>query len=98
MKKRYVIFLPVILLLVNIASGSPSDTIRIGNHSALEAERHFNEGIKLFNQNQPTLALEQFTKAANIYPEYAQAFYNRGVVKQSQFDFEEAFADFNKAI
>jgi len=43
-------------------------------------------------------ALANYTKAIQLRPDYARAYYNRGLVKFNKNDLEGALADFTKAI
>lgn len=43
-------------------------------------------------------AISNYTKAIEIYPEYASAYYNRGIVWFNKGAYGNASADFTKAI
>lgn len=43
-------------------------------------------------------AVEQFTQAAEIYPGYFQAYYNRGLANESLGNKEEALQDYNRCL
>ena len=43
-------------------------------------------------------AIEDFNKAIDLKPDYAKAYYNRGIAYGDKGDFDRAIEDFNKAI
>src|SRR5712692_1959299 len=63
-----------------------------------EARKAFNEGLKFKGYDEPLKALESFNRAVELFPEYYQAFSERGDVNVSQRKLEEAAADFDRAL
>ncbi len=63
-----------------------------------EARKAFNEGLKFKANDEPLKALDSFNRAVELYPEYYQAFSERGDVNVSQRKLEEAAADFDRAL
>jgi tetratricopeptide (TPR) repeat protein len=43
-------------------------------------------------------AIDDFTKAIELKPGYAEAYYNRGQVWEEKGDYERGLADYSKAI
>ena len=62
------------------------------------AEDYFNKGISKFSLEDYNGAVEDFNKAIQLKPDYANAYYNRGRAKGNLKDYTGAIADFNKAI
>jgi len=62
-----------------------------------EAEAHFDEGVKLFEQFHLALARDEFNKALAIEPEYADALFFRGETYKYD-DPELAINDFTQVI
>ena len=63
-----------------------------------EAEEHFNQGLEYERQAQHDLAMEEFTRAIELDPEYYYAYYNRALVYYRRGDLERSLADYSKAI
>ena len=63
-----------------------------------EAEEHFWQGIEYEQQGNNTLAMEEFTKAIELDPEYYYAYYNRALAYCRNGELESCIADYNKAI
>jgi len=63
-----------------------------------EAEEHFNQGLEYERQAQHDLAMEEFTIAIELDPEYYYAYYNRALVYYRRGDLERSLADYSKAI
>jgi len=63
-----------------------------------EAEEHFDQGLEYERQGQHDLAMEEFTRAIELDPEYYYAYYNRALVYYRRGDLEESLADYSKAI
>lgn len=56
-----------------------------------------NKGGSKFNLNTYKEALLDFNRAIDLEPDFAEAYYNRGVLKNSMGDKKGAAADFLKA-
>ncbi|NIS79510.1 MAG: tetratricopeptide repeat protein [Anaerolineales bacterium] len=63
-----------------------------------DAVNHFNRGVDYQEQGQLDLAIEAYTEAIAINPDFADAYLNRGVAYSEKGDFDQAIVDYNKAI
>jgi len=63
-----------------------------------EAEEHFYQGIEYRQQENKSLAMEEFTRAIELDPGYYYAFYNRALIYYQNGDLGSCLADYNKAI
>jgi tetratricopeptide (TPR) repeat protein len=63
-----------------------------------EAEEHFYQGIEYRRQGNNDSAMEEFTRAIELDPEYYFAYYNRALVYYQNGELESSLADYNKAI
>jgi len=63
-----------------------------------EAEEHFWQGIEYRRQENNASAMDEFTRAIEIDPEYYYAYYNRALVYCQNGELESCLADYNKAI
>ncbi len=63
--------------------------------SELTAQQWFERGL---SATDPEEKIRSYTEALNLNPEYAEAFRNRGIVRQSLGDHSAALADYGKAI
>ena len=57
-----------------------------------------NRGIDYGKKGEPDLAIEDFTKAIELKPDYAFAYNNRGAVYRDKGEYEQAIEDCSKAI
>ncbi|MCK4978138.1 MAG: tetratricopeptide repeat protein, partial [Anaerolineales bacterium] len=62
------------------------------------AEEHYLRGEDFRLEKKWELAIEEFTQAISLDPDYAEAYLNRGLAYYGIFDEESAIADFEKAI
>ena len=62
------------------------------------ANSHYREGMRLLGPGDFQGAAAQFTKAIDIFPEYADAYLGRGKARQAAGENQAALADFEKAI
>ncbi|MBZ5674603.1 MAG: tetratricopeptide repeat protein [Acidobacteriia bacterium] len=62
------------------------------------AASHYRDGMRLLGPGDYPAAIAQFTKAIDIFPEYADAYLGRGKARQAAGQSEAALADFEKAI
>jgi tetratricopeptide (TPR) repeat protein len=60
--------------------------------------KYFFEANKKFNQQNYQKALEDYSKAIELKPDFAKAYVMRGLVKDEMEDYKGAIADFTKAI
>lgn len=58
---------------------------------------HYNKGVMLAESGDYTSALQAFTQAIEVKPDFGEAFYNRGYVYLTLGNKEAAFADLSKA-
>jgi tetratricopeptide (TPR) repeat protein len=63
-----------------------------------EAEEHFYQGIEYRRQGNNDSAVEEFTSAIELDPEYYFAYYNRALVYYQSGELESSLADYSKAI
>ena len=63
-----------------------------------KAEAALRQGINAVKNNDLSTAIINFTKAIEIDPKYAIAYYNRGIAYYSLMKYPEALADYTKAI
>jgi tetratricopeptide (TPR) repeat protein len=61
----------------------------------LTAQQWFERGL---SATDPDEKIRNYSEAVRIYPDYAEAFRNRGIVRHSLRDLEGALADYNDAI
>jgi tetratricopeptide (TPR) repeat protein len=89
MRKVYISLLAA-LLVFSLAGCLPSFDA--------EAEEHFYQGIEYRRQGNNDSAMEEFTRAIELDPEYYFAYYNRALVHNQRGELESSLADYNKAI
>jgi tetratricopeptide (TPR) repeat protein len=63
-----------------------------------EAEEHFWQGIEYRRQDKNDLAMEEFTKAIELNPDYDLAYYNRALLYYFDGDLDRSLAEYNKAL
>lgn len=63
-----------------------------------EAEQHFNQGIDYRRQQNNAKALQEFSQAIELDPDYSYAYYNRARVEFENGDLESSLTDYNQAI
>jgi tetratricopeptide (TPR) repeat protein len=63
-----------------------------------KALEHYQLAEDYASQGQMDLAIEQYTKAISVDPEYVAAYSNRGIAYQHIDDYDQAIADFTQAI
>jgi Flp pilus assembly protein TadD len=79
----------------------PAEVVNIadaGQKVPKEARKAFKEGVRFRRDNEPGKALENFTRAVELYPEYFQALAARGDLRILQRKLEEAATDFAVAL
>lgn len=63
-----------------------------------KAEKLFKKGLSYQVQEQYSIAISYYTKALNVYPEYAQAYNSRGACYVLEKKYEKALSDCTNAI
>ena len=66
-----------------------------GSSPAIE---HYDRGYEYLQQGNFDLAIEEYTEAIALDPQFASAYNNRGFAYASQGDFDRAIADYDQAI
>jgi len=64
---------------------------------AQTAEDYFNSGFDKYNQQDYKGAIQDYTKAIELNPNYTDAYHNRGVAKGYLQDYRGEIQDYNKA-
>ncbi len=72
-----------------------SKTSRADIRTAMQAN---NDGIQAKNDANWQLALSKYNESLQLYPEYAIAYYNRGILHMEQNELSSAIADYTRAI
>ena len=62
------------------------------------AEAYYNSGWAYTKGGKYTLAIENFTKAIDLNPNYVEAYYNRGAAYNAKDEFDHAIEDYNTAL
>ena len=65
---------------------------------AEDAETYYNRGVDYYNQKQYESAIQCYTKAIELNPNFAMAYNNRGAVYNELKQYERAIQDYDKAI
>jgi len=63
-----------------------------------KAEKLYNQGIVLYQQQKYDEAIAKFNEALKIKPNFAKAYFNRATCKAEQEKYAEAISDYNMAI
>lgn len=63
-----------------------------------DAEAEFYLGVGLHGENQPSAAIEHYSAAIRLKPEFAEAYFNRAIAKADLGMFSEAIEDYDRAI
>ena len=64
----------------------------------IPAEKYYRSGVKARQRGQYLEAIEDFNKAINLKPDYADAYYDRGYTYHRKDEYKQAIEDFNKVI
>jgi tetratricopeptide (TPR) repeat protein len=62
------------------------------------AEQHYNNGAKYYEQKEYEKAVSEFSKAIELNPNYANAYTSRGYAYDKMGNYEKAIADYIQAI
>ncbi|HRT68111.1 MAG TPA: tetratricopeptide repeat protein, partial [Bacteroidota bacterium] len=76
-----------IFTIICVIAGLLSISIFLTDCSNKNVKKYLDNGIAKYNEGDFNGALEQFSKAIEIDPEYADAYNNRGLVKDNIGDY-----------
>lgn len=65
---------------------------------SLTARDHFRRGLRADKGGHKQEAIQEYTKAIEMDPQYASAYNNRGILHKESGDHQKALEDYNKAI
>jgi tetratricopeptide (TPR) repeat protein len=82
----------------NLKPAEVVTTAEAGQQVPKEARQAFKAGLRFRRANEPDKALQSFTHAVELYPEYFQALAARGDLRVLQRRLGEAAADFESAL
>ncbi|MDE6695066.1 MAG: tetratricopeptide repeat protein [Bacteroidales bacterium] len=83
----------------NIAAPEePDSVIKASTIDEQLEKKAYNAGVTLMEQGDLDAALEQFDEAIRLYPEYAEAYTNKGSIRWRQGEYAQAIEDFNNSI
>jgi len=77
---------------------SLSDLLLDDTRKRAEAQKWFNRAYDEYQKGNNENAIEYYTKAIELNPDYAKAYNNRGVAYDVLKEYEKAISDYNKAI
>ena len=77
---------------------SLSDLLLDDTRRRAEAEKWFNRAYDEGQKGNRETAIEYYTRAIELNPEYADAYNNRGIAYKNIKEYEKAIRDYNKAI
>jgi len=86
-----------ITLLQNPAKRISGNDIKQIEKGLLTSE-WFQKGNENLNLNQYQRAIEEYTKAIEIKPDFTDAYYNRGIAHKKSGQFQQAIMDYSQAI
>ena len=88
--------------ILRVVQPALSETITNANASEQpinqNAEAYYNRGWTYIKRGQYTLAIENFTKAIDLNPNYVEAYYNRGAAYNANSEFDRAIEDYSEAL
>ncbi|MEH1820406.1 MAG: tetratricopeptide repeat protein [Nostoc sp.] len=94
----YLIVIPLIVLTGGaVYLLRPTNSVTIEQKSK-SAETYYNEGLEKYNNKDFRGAIEDYTQAIQINPNYAAAYINRGLARYDLGDNQAAIQDYNQAI
>ncbi len=94
MRTRPLTIFACIFAFALLASGCSREAPR----DTRQARLRYQAGAGLINQRLYDKAIEEFDRAVEFDPDYAEAYCDRGIARYMQGDHEEAFRDFELAI
>ena len=83
---------PAVLIGINVFS------VRDANAQSESAVDWFDLGLEKAKRGDLQGAIADWTKAIEMYPQYAYAYYNRGRARRELGDLQKAIADYTKAV
>ena len=90
--------LNILFILVSIGCFSQTNKLENRVDSVEKAFIIYNLGIDVYEQNNFDSAIIMFSRAIDLYPEFADAYNNRGVTRKRNGDFFGAIRDYDFAI
>jgi len=88
-----------------------NEAIRLGDNSARQSLERlqqaqqkapavpaFNRGMEAYSAKSYDKAIAEFTEAISLFPNYAEAYTNRGRAYEQKRDYNRAIADYNEAV
>jgi tetratricopeptide (TPR) repeat protein len=79
-------------------AGSARGTEETLSGAMLSAKKYHDSGIKYMERKEYDLAISEFNKALEIYPESSETFNNRGIAYAKKGLYDLAISDFTKAL
>lgn len=90
--------LVVLVALWSVGATASATWLTGCDTSHVDSNDHMNEGIRHYNNNQVSKALDELKEAVRIYPENHRAYYQLGVIYHERMkSFDEAIAAFSEA-
>ena len=76
------------------------DTVKVKTSLTPEQESQnlYNQGLELITKKEYNLAIENFSKAISLNPNFKKAYYNRGFAKFDSKNYSGAIEDYNKTL
>lgn len=65
--------------------------------SEIEAQKHFDQAVRLFLSKNYEEAIAEFSKAIELNPKFDRAYTNRGIALMEKGEYDRAIDDYNKA-
>ena len=78
----WIVSLLVFSILISACSSGPS------------AQEYVNQGLASYEDGDVEQAIENYTKAIELYPNFVGAYFNRGIAYQASKNNEQAIEDF----
>lgn len=90
--KLGIMVLMILLLMIPLLTACEDD------EKPTKAHAHLIRGVELYEDGRYDEAVEEYTKAIELYPNYATAYDGRGSAYADKGQYDLAIADFTKAI